>query len=111
MLQADDERIASHPAHLGGTGKVAFQVLVYENRGVPRAAGHFGLTPFRRRGNHAPEFFDHSIVRPNRSETAAGAPQIGNQIVGTQNSSEIVRTYRLGRNPSGDPKAIRDWQR
>lgn len=110
MLRADEEKIASHTAHLGGTGNVAFEVLVYENGGVTGAGGHFGLSPFPYHGNHAPELFDHSVVRLQRSETATGTTQVGNQVIGAQNSCEIVRTYRRRRNPSSDAKAIRDRQ-
>jgi hypothetical protein len=106
-----NEKIVLHPAHLGGTGKVAFEVLVYEDGGVTGAGGHFGISPFRCRGNHVPELLDHGIIRPDRPETAAGTTQVGNQAVCAQNSSEIVRTYRGRSNPSSDSKPVRDRQR
>ena len=106
-----EEKVLLHLAHLSGTGKVAFEMLVYEHRGVTGAGSHFDFRPFRYCGDQKPELFDHSVVRPDCLETAAGTTQVGNQVVGAQNSSEIVQTYRRRLNFSSDPKAIRDRQR
>ena len=76
MLQAIKGNIPLLPAHLVGPGAVAFEVLVYLDGGVPRAASQFGLRPFRHRGNQTPEHLDHCKIRSQCPEAVAGTTQV-----------------------------------